>query len=179
MKKHLSLFVTAGAAALALAYVFFVFIPGQKKIAELRAVLQKKQQYVADSAKLVAVINDCESQLDECRSFINGWRAEAPTGSKLASLMGRITSQAADADVQLVAWHPAAAQQHAMLREMSATIKVEGSFHTVADFLRRLESLSAAIWISDVNLRPEGESGQSLHCELTLSIFSDSNDIAD
>jgi len=179
MKKHLSLFVTAGAASLALAYVFFVFFPGQRKISELRNELQKRQQYVAESAKLVAVVNDLGRELDECRAFVNAWRADSPSGSKLADLMSQITNQAAEANVQLVAFHPATAAQHAMLKEMPATIKVDGSFHGISDFLRRLETLPAAIWIPSVNLKPEGEAGQNLECELTLSIFSDSTDIAD
>jgi len=179
MKKHLSLFVTTSAAALALAYVFFIFFPGQKEITELRGALQKKQQYVAESAKLVAVVNDLERELDDCHSFIDAWRAESPSGSKLSDLMSQITSQAAEADVQLVSFHPAAAEQHELLRELPATIRVDGSFLGISDFLRRLESLPAAIWIPTVNLKPEGEDGQNLQCELTLSIFSDTTDIAD
>jgi hypothetical protein len=57
--------------------------------------------------------------------------------------------------------------------------KTSGSFHGIADFLQRLESLPSAIWIPSVNLKPEGETGQTLQCELTLSIFSDATDIAD
>jgi len=179
VKKHLSLFVTAAAGALALAYVFFVFLPGQTRIADLRKTLQQKQQYVAQSTKLIAVLNDLQSELDECHSFIETWRANAPTGSKLADLIGSLTNNAEEAHVQFVAFHPSPTHQLGLLRETPATIKVKGPFHAVADFLRRLESVPAAIWIPTVNLKPEGESGQDISCELTLSIFSDASDIAD
>ena len=179
MKKHLSLLITTASAALALAYVFFMFFPGQKKIAELRKSLQQEQQYVAESAKLVAVINDLERQIAECESFISNWRSQSPHGGKMADLISRITADATESHVNLVAFHPSAAERHAMLRELPATMKVEGSFHGIAEFLRRLESLSASIWIPSVNIKPAGETGQTLRCELTLSIFSDAIDIAD
>jgi len=179
VKNHLSLFVTTGAAGIALAYVLFCFVPGQQTIADLRESLQQKQHYVLESTKLVSVINDLERELDECHSFVNGWRAQAPSGSKLANLMGDITNQAEQAKVQIVSLLPAQTVQHAMLREMPFSIKVEGSFHAVADFLRRMESLPASIWFPIVNLKPAGEDGQDICCELTLSIFIDASDIDD
>jgi type IV pilus assembly protein PilO len=177
-KKH-SLCITVATAAFALAYVIFVFLPGQAKIRQLQENFRQQQDYLAQSARLPSVIAELEDEIKECRTFADRWRSVAPSGPRMAEMLGHVTGEAASAGVELLNLHPQPLQSFEMLQEIPLELKLQGSFHRLADFLRRIESLPASLWVREVKVQPTAEDGEVLHCELTLSIFTENNDISD
>jgi Tfp pilus assembly protein PilO len=179
MKKHLSLFVTAGAGALALAYVMLVFLPGQKRITALREQLTLEQQHITNAASLPAMIAQVESEIAECRRFSDGWKAIAPESGRLAELYRQITAEAALAKVALVNLRPGLPTTYQLIQEVPLELNLEGELYPLSAFLRALEAMPTSLQVRQVKLQPTSEDGQTLRCELNVSIFTENTGFSD
>jgi type IV pilus assembly protein PilO len=179
VKNHLSLLVIAIAGAVALAFVFVFFLPQQSRIRELRQELDQQQMYISQSAQLPAVIAQMESDIARCQEFNKQWRSVTPQPGQLSELYRQITGEAQAAGVSLVNLRPRVPVTYALIHDVPLDLRLDGPFHPLADFLRRLEELPGSLRIREVKLQPTAENGQRLQCELTLSIFTESSDISD
>jgi hypothetical protein len=56
---------------------------------------------------------------------------------------------------------------------------VEGGFLPVCDFLRRLEGWPGVAWVTDLKLEDRRHNGETLHCELNLTVFTPVSDTSD
>jgi Tfp pilus assembly protein PilO len=81
--------------------------------------------------------------------------------------------------VKTVRFDPQAHQRYQILHKLPLEMEVQGAFAQVFDFVRRLESLEAPIWVEEVSLEPVSENSEDLQCELKMAIFAARTDISD
>jgi len=174
--KKRSWIITSILAVAALAYVFLLFLPGQKAVEKLREELRDKQDFVAQAALLAPVTSDVEQKLETTKKFNEDWLATAPTETKLAGLYGRISAAAAASGTTTVRFDPQPAIKMDALTKIPLVLGSEGSFDQVFDLLQRLETLPETVWMEDLRLEPGGEDGKQLQCEVILAIFAANED---
>jgi Tfp pilus assembly protein PilO len=171
--------VTSLLALAAVGYVVFVFLPGQRSIAQIRSEIDEKRQHVLQSQQLGAPIRQAELRLASTREFTADWRANAPRPRDLVGVYAQLAEQAKAAGVRVKRLDPQQAVQHQVLGEHPLVVSLEGPFASVFDFVRRVEQMPETIWIRDLRLaRSEGGS-ETLTVEMTLTIFTDRSEIAD
>jgi len=175
MKKR-SWIITTVLAAVALAYAFLVFLPGQKAIGKLRLELQEKQQFIAQSQMVAASVEDTKKRLDDTRQFAKDWQESAPGESELSLLFGQIADAAKQSSVRTVRFDPQPVKKMDTIWKISVALGVEGSFSQVMELFRRIETLPVTIWVEDVQMEATEKDTKDVRCELNLVIFADNPD---
>src|SRR5688500_2992535 len=165
--------ITALLAALAVAYVVFVFIPCQQSIAVLQAQVQERQQQILHAQSLARPLVQARERLAATREVSRQWRDEAPRPTELISHLASLTRQAAAAGVTIDRLDPLPAVEMRVVAQQNVTLQFQGAFDKAFDWLARLESLPGTMWVRDLRMAAASETDNELRAELTLTIFVD------
>jgi Tfp pilus assembly protein PilO len=179
IRKPRTWIVTIVLAAGAMGYVWFVFLPGQKSIAQLRSEVQEKRQFITQTDRLAPVSQQVELELAAARNYVYAWRSRAPKPSGLAELYGEITVQAKQSGVQILRFEPQSIVRLESLCRVPLAIRGQGSFQQVFLFLQHLEELPATLWFENLKLEPDGQDRDLLRFEMMLVIFADNHDFSE
>lgn len=178
-RKSRSMIATVLAAVASIAYVFFVFLPGQKAIGELRRELTEKQQYIIDADRLSQAIEQVEHDFDAGRQFTTQWKEAAPSESELAAMLGRITEETRASGSTIVRLDRRPISRLETIWYVPVVLECRGSFAEVFELVRRVESLPQDVWITDLHLERGSEDAEAVHAELVLTIFADNSEKLD
>ena len=165
--------VTTTLAGLSLTYVAFVFLPGQKAIAELRSELREQQVFIVQSARLTMQIKESQDKLNESTKYATQWVENSRTQRELAALYGDITKAAVESGIKLQRFDPQTVEKMNVICRLPISVACEGTFHRIYDFIARLEALPDSIWIPDLMLIKEREDSETLQAEMNLIVFAD------
>jgi Tfp pilus assembly protein PilO len=170
--------ITLLAGAGAIAYAFFVFVPGQKSLTRLNQQVLQKQQNVAQTNLLVQPITQTQQELNTTDAFIAQWRERSPRGSQLSQTVGRILQAAERNEVEIVQLQP---QEETALQTITTTpvnLRVAGSYQHVYGMLRDLDKMGGVLWVEQLDLQAEPANNDELECTIKLVIFSDRGEIS-
>jgi Tfp pilus assembly protein PilO len=170
--------ITALLAAVSLAYVFIVFLPGQRSINLLRAQVQERHQQIQQAQSLARAVAFTRERLAAAQQVANQWRDAAPGRSELISHVASLTQQAEAAQVAIDRFDPLPAVDLNLVGMQSVALQFHGPFARVFDLLTRLEKLPGTLWIRDLRLHGTDGNDGTLRGELTLTIFVDRTDYA-
>ena len=171
--------ITGLLSGLALAYLFFIFLPGQRSLGELRAQVQERHQQITQAQSLARTVVLARERLRGARDVGKQWRAAAPRHSELITHFASITQQAEAAGVAIDRFDPLPAVELNLIGMQSVTLQFHAPFAPAFDLLTRLENLPGTLWVRDLRLSGAAETDQTLRGELTLTIFVDRSDYAD
>ena len=165
--------ITLLLAVVAIAYLIFIFVPGQRSIGRLRSQFQERRQQIMQAQTLLSTVDHARRRLTETRSVSETWRSVAPRHSAMITHFASLTQQAQSAGVVIERLDPLPAIELNLLAEQDVTMQFNAPFNAVFDFLTRLESLSGTLWIRKLRLHSSGTTEGRLQGELTLTIFVD------
>jgi Tfp pilus assembly protein PilO len=171
--------IVAPGAALALAYLVFVYLPEHRAINALREQLTNTDQYVEGGQNLDLAAQATQHEFDKARAYVRVWEECAPSEDDLSGLFGRINLLARDSGATTVRFDPQPAVPYDKLRRIPVKMACVGSFAQVSKFLQYVEGLDETIWIESLRMEGSGESGEDVQCELTLGIFAGNWDDSD
>lgn len=178
-KKPKSWILTVLISGAALAYAFFVFLPTQKSIANIRTELKNQRNDVVELGSLETQIVGLERRIALSRAAIDKWRDHAPSPQETATFIGVVSQMAQEAGARVERITPKDVVRMASLQQHPAELSVEGNFLQIADFLRKLEERPETIWITRLNLTASGDQVASVRCELSFTVFADNPDDSD
>ena len=101
-----SLIVTIPLVAIAMAWVFIVFLPIQKAIGRLEDEAEQMRQYCKRSSCLMPVLRRTSRELDNTRDQIIYWDETAPSQRDLSALLGKITALARSSGLRTTRFDP-------------------------------------------------------------------------
>jgi Tfp pilus assembly protein PilO len=177
--KPRSWVVTTLLSAAAIAYVVFVFLPGQRAIGGMRKQLHEKQEFIVQADRLAFAISRASTDLQSAIEYAEAWRTAAPAEAKLAATFGRITERAQLAGLAVHRFDPQPLVKLDSVWQAPINLVGEGDFQQICEFLRLVETMPGAVWVQ--NLRMEsGDKGEGrLRCEVTLIVFADNRDFSE
>jgi Tfp pilus assembly protein PilO len=178
-RKSRSMIVTVVLAVASIGYVFFVFLPGQKAIGQWRRELTTKQQYIIDSDRLSHAMQQVHSDFQAAERYSAKWREAAPGEPELAALLGRLTTEAAQAEVAIVRLDRRELLRLETIWHVPVVLECRGRFDQVFELVRRLEAMPQELWITELKLTRSSEDAQTVHAELVVTIFADNSEISD
>jgi Tfp pilus assembly protein PilO len=178
-QKSRSLVATVLLAAGSVAYVFFVFLPGQKAIAHLRRELDTRQQYIVDADRLAHAVQLADQDLKKAREFAEAWRRTAPSERGLASILGRITGAAEESGVSIERVDRRGVKQYEMIGQVPVVLECEGTFREVFDLTHRLEMMPQSVWITDLRMERQSKTSETVVAEIALAVFTDNSEDSD
>ena len=168
--------ITGLLAAVAVAYVVFVFLPAQRSINELRADVQERRQQIMQAQSQIRTVALAHKRLAETREVSQQWQADAPQHSELITHFASLSKQAEAAGVTLDRLDPSPAAQMHLIAQQNVAIQFHATFAAVFEFVRRIEAMPGTIWIRNLRVESTGENSNALRGELTLTIFVDRAD---
>ena len=174
-----TVFVTGGLGACAIAYLVFIFVPGQHAVTKLRREMNEKQQHILQSSSLTTPLIHSQARLEATEKCSAEWRAAAPSRSEIVAIYARLAEEAKAAGVSIQRFDPLAATDLKLVGQHNLALEWQGNFAQFFDFLARLEKLPPTIWVRQMHLNAAGEESETLQGELTLTIFVDLADNSD
>src|SRR5262245_37868487 len=88
--------ITGLLAGTAIAYVMFIFLPGQVVIGKTRAAVQERRQQIMQAQTLAATVSAARTRLATAREVGQQWRADAPRQAQLITHFASLTQQAGE-----------------------------------------------------------------------------------
>ena len=164
---------TLAAAGLALAYLFLLFLPKQRAMQGLSDELDQKRQYAATAGSVAAAMEIARGELERTRAFNAGWKDAAPPEAELAGLFGKVNTLAGACGATPLRFDPDPPVRMQRVCRVPVTVGCTGTFGQIAGFLLELENLPQTIWAESLQFEASGKSGDSVGCELNLTIFAD------
>jgi Tfp pilus assembly protein PilO len=178
-RRRNSLIVTIPLVAVAIAWVFLVFLPIHKAIGRLQEQSRDMQQYREQSYARLPVLKRTGRGLADIRRTIARWNDTTPSRHELTVLLGKLTALARSAGLQITRFDPEPVVAHDRLGQAPLSMRVTGPFASVFGFLAKVESLPRIIWVDDLEIEKPEKTGENVSCSLRLSIFVDKSDISD
>lgn len=175
-KRPQSWIITAFLAAVAVAYVWFVFLPCQRAINAQRAKVQERRQQIMQAQTLTRTVEQARQRMTETRLVSEKWRADSPRRTDLVTHFAKLTQQAQLAGVAIERLDPLPTVELNLVAQQNVTLQFHAPFAAVFDLLRRLEQLPGTLWVRSLRLHMTSEASRDLHGELTLTIFVDRAD---
>ncbi len=194
-KSSRTLIVTISLPAVAIGYVVFFFLPGQKEIGRLRDEFHQRQNFALEADRLTMAIRKVENDRAGAQNFIATWRELAPAQGKLAPIYGAVSQLAQDSGTSITRLDPQQTIQLETIGHSSFAIELKGNFSQIAEFVRGIEMRPETIWITDLMIEPAqrdsnravggvpgkpgaGNNGQLLSAKITLRVFADKDKIS-
>jgi Tfp pilus assembly protein PilO len=165
--------------ASACAYLLLIFVPGQRATAALRAEHERQQQFVLSSGALDAKIAAAEAELAQAEAFRDAWHEASSSEARLAHVFVRLTEHADAAGAEIMRFEPQGGETFDYLRRVPVEMALEGSFHQIFDFVHRIETLDAVVWIEGLRIEPLAADPRRVRCELKLALFAGAREISD
>ncbi|MBN1396023.1 MAG: type 4a pilus biogenesis protein PilO [Pirellulales bacterium] len=164
--------LTLTLAAIAVAFLTLVWLPGRREILAIQEQVRAKRQFVNQAAALAKTLTATQKQLDTTEAAFKNWEKNAPRNKDLPSLYGKINALAKRSGLSVARFDPEPFVVHEEIREIPLEIGCTGTFWQVFDFLGEIETLPPLIWVDAMRL--ENISGVSgcVKSELNLVVFS-------
>jgi hypothetical protein len=168
--------ITGLLAAGAIAYVVFIFLPGQRAIDKVRAEVHERRQQIMQAQSLLGTVAAARLRLTAAQEVGRQWRSAAPRQSQLTKHIARLTHEADEAGVAIDRLDPATLVERNLIAEQNVALQFHARFPAVFDLLNRLEGQPGSVWIRSLTLHRDRDDDNLLRGELTLTIFSDRAD---
>ncbi len=171
--------ITGAIALVAIVYVFFVFLPAHRVIRQSQQELREMQQHIVQADGLLVTMQELQQNLAATQKLTKIWKQSAPTAGNLTPCFAKISEEAQLAKVRIVRLDPQPAKQRQTLQENAVALSLEGNLNGIFEFFRRLEELPQTTWLREVHFQRSAGTGETLRCDLTLTIFGDLADKSD
>ncbi len=171
--------VTLPLAAGSVAYLVFVFLPGQQTAADFRSQIREKQENLAHAGSLGAAMVAAEEELRLAGQYRGRWRDSAPRVADISDLYARIHRVETASGVRITRFDPQPVVSREYLSELPLSLGGTGSFAEVFSLVRGLECLPADVWIKRLHIEKTNEDKESVLCRMELVIFADNRDKSD
>jgi Tfp pilus assembly protein PilO len=162
-------------AALAVAYLAFVWLPGYRTTCTLWDKAKMQREYVAQAAEWPAKLREARQEFDRTSAIVASWEKASPHKKDLSLFYGKIYALAKDAGLTITRFDPQTTIVFDKFNEIPIAIHCTGRFVQVFEFLRGLEGLPGAIWVENMRIEKTNASEKDVQCELSLVIFSDNS----
>jgi len=193
-RNRKSLAATAVLATVALAYVFFVFLPKQEEIAEMRRELDRQQEFLLRVDRLRYSIKTADEELTLATNYSQQWQSRSPSKTDFNEKLARAADESG---VTITKFEPQPVEKMAHICQLPINLSSEGTFVEMLQFLSEIESFETTIWLESLAIerlavRPsssdrrnaeeasERQNGETyVRCQMTMKVFADKSKFSD
>ncbi len=167
--------LTLPLVGLAAGYLFLFYLPGQQAIGEATDKIDQQTQVIEGGVSLLGVLQTAEEESEKATDFVSVWEEHAPAVDNLSKLYGDIYALAERAGTTITRFTPEAAVPGEQIVKIPLKMGCRGRFSQVFSFLTNLEKTGYEVWTPSLRMERGEESGQSVHCELSLVVFANNS----
>ncbi len=173
LEKHKSLLATIAMAAVSVAFVMLVFLPGQSRTQALRDQLRSKRASITGHTLCKASTANLESQLQHAQEFTQAWKEHAPNEATMPRTFGQIYESAQQSGATISKFEPQSATDMQTIRRVPLSLSSRGTFAQISKVLLSIEQLPMTVWFDSLRFTPSRDNTQHIECEAALVVFAD------
>lgn len=196
-RNRTRLVATVALAAVTLGYVFFVFLPKQETIAEMRRELNQRQEFLLQVDRLRHSIRTVDEELTLAANYSQHWEDHSPSAITLADFYEKLSTAAAESGVVITKFNPQPVENMAHLCQLPVELSSEGTFGDTFQFLSKIETLETTIWLESLAIQrlekrrsttdrshAEGTmepqmGGILVQCQIVMKVFANKSEFSD
>lgn len=175
MKKlleHSSWMITAPLLLLTVIYLTVFFVPGRRELNRLRADLDSTVEMAYQAEAKSTRIEAIQADIRATGEYTDEWEGRRLSTPRFAELFGRIHALGRDAGTVFRSFNPETPVPMRHLDQMPVKLVCVGSYASLFEFVRQLESLPEAIVINSVDVAAPRKDGEGTQCSLNLIVFT-------
>jgi len=140
-------------AVLGGAYYYFVFMPKHDELQKAQNTYQNRLKLLSTYKKRASEILKYEKLMARKNDEFYLAMQALPDKRELPSLLTGISKAGSDAGLKFYLFQPANEVNKEFFNEIPISIKVEGRYHQITDFLFQITKLSRIVNINNVNVK--------------------------
>lgn len=154
------------------AYYYFIIMPRQGEYTKAHTTLNTQREALVTYKKRAEEINAYEKKMSETLEAFNEAMKALPDKREIPSLLTGVSRAGSNAGLSFHLFQPENEISKQFYNEIPVSIKVEGSYHQIADFFFQVLHLNRIVTINDVDVKIK-QSGQSLEmsCRAVTYMF--------
>ena len=145
----------------------------------MRSTLEEKRQFIVATQKDYTEIGAIQTDLEKIQDWVAAWKQNSPKRNNLGSFFGRVGEISRESGTQVERITPEDFEVMSCLSRHPVRLVIAGQFNELFAFVQALEQLPFTVWIDRLQLQTLGEASEQLTCELSLTVFTDNQDISD
>ena len=154
------------------AYYYFVFIPKHDELKKVQRNYQNQAKKLSTYKKRAAEIIKYEKKMAQAQEEFNLAMQALPDKRELPSLLTGISKAGSDAGLAFLLFQPDKEVNKAFYKEIPVSIKVEGRYHQITDFLFQITRLNRIVNINNVNIKSQsGGKKLEMSCRAVTYMF--------
>ena len=157
-------------ALLCAVFYFLVYQPELQRLDQTRKELADAQTELANRKQLAANIDALRADTAQIRELVSDFEERLPSEREIATLLTQFEDIAEDVGGLDVQMRAQIARPEGAKLTIPYRIVVRGSFHDIAEFIKRLERFKRYLKVSELQVGPEKD-GVS-EAEFTLSTYT-------
>lgn len=175
-----ALVTIGGLALLSAAFLFFVFLPGQRKVVQVRKEIAEAERSIRDVPLRVAELESLRGDAGRRREYVASILERMPHDVDVHGLVRQVASLADRTRVKVSRIEPLAAVEHETYRVLPFRLGFQGDAEAIAHFLAGLESLPYLTVFPELAMSAEsGRAGGTAEGDLHFAVYADRGDPAD
>ncbi|MAD81238.1 MAG: type 4a pilus biogenesis protein PilO [Pirellulaceae bacterium] len=177
--KARSFVLTVSIGGLVLLYAFFVFLPTSRSIAKTRSALNEKRQFIVATQQDYTQIGAIQKDLKNTKDWVAAWKHSSPKRNNLGGFFRDVAEISRESGTQVKRITPDEFEELRSLSRHPVRLDTAGRFNEIFAFVQALEQMPFTVWIDRLQLQSSSEASEELTCELSLTVFTDNQDISD
>jgi Tfp pilus assembly protein PilO len=160
-------------AALAAVFVFALWMPTQNRKKELQQQLQAAQHEAQSRSKDAKGMVELVEQVNELETLAKRDDHYVPAQDELAELLSQLTSGLTTQGIQNVEIKTDPIERYGKFNVMPVALRFRGSFQSVFQFLKHVESMRRLVRVTSVDIQPpmKDRGDNKLDVRVQLSTF--------
>jgi type IV pilus assembly protein PilO len=152
-RRH-RLFICLGTLALiGGVYYYYFFVPKQAYLNQVTQTLEVRTNRLIAVKRQARALKECEEKMTRMeQDFYMATRA-LPDKKEIPSLLKSVSRAGSSAGLNFVLFQPDPEIDREFYREIPLSMKVEGSYHQIADFFYQVSRLNRIVNIRNIALR--------------------------
>lgn len=164
---------------LVIGYAYFFYLPGSRKMAEMKADMAEAELEAEGTVALIAALDATQKQLNEAADYTDAWAAAAPSEHEISEVFERIHELTRLAETETTRFEPQSATEYETFRRVPVSMECEGSFAQLSAVLTALETMREPVWLRAVDIETSGQDGEVVKAEISLDVFADNLEDSD
>lgn len=171
--------ILAAIGGLVTAYAYFYYLPGNRKMAEMKSELAEAELQAEGNVHLIAALAATQKQLDDAVEYTQAWEAAAPSEHEISEVFERIHELTRLAETETTRFEPESVVAYETFRRIPVSMECQGSFAQLAAVLTAIEHMREPIWLRRVEIQSAGQDGELARAEISLDVFADNLEDSD
>jgi len=135
------------------AYYFFVFMPKNDELTRVQNNYETQAKMLSTYKMRAAEIVKYEKKMAETQAAFNLAMRALPDKREIPSLLTGISKAGSDAGLAFLLFQPANEINQEFFKQIPVSIKVEGRYHQITDFLFQITRLNRIVNINNVDVK--------------------------